>query len=73
MCTGALLIANIARVVWVVNDPEFGALCTLYQGGLYPVLFASLLSTVAPEPAIAERVRVLMQKWDSTQQCNDWV
>ena len=73
MCTGAILIANIARVVWAMNDREFGALDTHYHGGVYPVLFASLLLTVAPEPAITERVRALMQKWDLTQQWNSGV
>lgn len=67
MCVGALLIANIARVVWAVNDLEFGALNTPYHGGLYPVLFASLRLTATPEPAIAERVHELMQKWEATQ------
>lgn len=73
MCAGALLIANIARVVWVVNDSDFGALSTQYQGGLYPVLFASLRLTAISEPAIAERIQILMRQWDATQQANGWV
>lgn len=73
MCTGALLIANIARVAWVVNDPDFGALSTQYQGGLYPVLLASLRQTAVHEPVLAERIQVLLQQWDSTQQSNGWV
>lgn len=73
MCTGALLIANIARVVWIVNDPDFGALFTQYQRGVYPVLFASLRQTAMYEPALAERIQVLLQQWDSTQQANGWV
>ncbi len=63
MCTGALLLANIARVVWAANDPDYGAPHTLYHGGMYPALFAPLLMTATPEPAIADRVHELMQQW----------
>lgn len=63
MCTGALLLANIARVVWAANDPDYGALHPPYTGGLYPALFARLLLTATPEPALADRVQELMQRW----------
>jgi tRNA(adenine34) deaminase len=63
MCTGALLMARIARVVWAANDPDYGALHTRYDGGLYAALFASLEFTATPEPAIATRVNELMQQW----------
>src|SRR5690348_14715560 len=63
MCAGALLLANIARVVWAANDPDYGALHRLYDGGLYPPLFAHLFLTATPEPTLADRVQVLMQQW----------
>ncbi len=63
MCAGALLLANIARVVWAADDPDYGALHTVYDGGCYPTLFASLLLTATPEPIIADRVHDLMQQW----------
>lgn len=63
MCTGALLLANIARVVWAANDPDYGALHTLYHGGVYPALLAPLQMTATPEPDIANRVDELMQRW----------
>lgn len=63
MCTGALLMARIARVVWAANDPDYGALHTLYDGGMYPALFAPLLLTATPELVIADRVSELMQQW----------
>ncbi|GHO85519.1 nucleoside deaminase [Dictyobacter formicarum] len=63
MCTGALLLANIARVVWAANDPDYGALHTLYHGGVYPALLAPLQMTATPEPDIANRVDELMQQW----------
>jgi len=63
MCTGALLLANIVRVVWAANDPDYGALHTRYDGGLYPALFASLLLTATPDPIIVNRVHDLMQRW----------
>ncbi|GLV60587.1 tRNA-specific adenosine deaminase [Dictyobacter sp. S3.2.2.5] len=63
MCTGALLMANIARVVWAMNDPDYGALHAHYRNGVYPALFAPLLLTAAPEPIIADRADKLMQQW----------
>lgn len=54
MCAGALLLANIARVVWAANDPDYGALHAFYDGGLYSALFAPLLLTATPEPVIAD-------------------
>ncbi len=63
MCTGALLLSRIARVVWAANDLEYGALHTLYHGGLYPPLFDPLLLTETPEPVLATRASALMQQW----------
>ncbi len=63
MCTGALLLALMTRVVWAANDPDYGALHDPYHGGLYPASLASLLITATPEPAIAARVDELMQQW----------
>ena len=63
LSTGALLLANVARVVWAANDLDYGALHTLYHGGQYSVLFASLLMTATPEPVIADRANELMQQW----------
>jgi len=56
-------MATIARVVWAANDPNYGALHTLYQGGLYPVAFAPLLMTATPDPVVANRANELMQQW----------
>jgi tRNA(adenine34) deaminase len=63
MCAGALLLANIARVVWAANDPDYGALHPPYDGGLYPALFARILLTATPEHDLADRVQELMQGW----------
>jgi len=67
-------MARIARVVWAANDPDYGDLHTLYDGGLYPTLFASLLLTATPEPVITDRVSELMQQWiaDPKPQKTDW-
>lgn len=74
MCTGALLMARIARVVWAANDSDYGALQTLYQGGSYPTLFASLQMTATPELTIANRANELMQQWvnDPKPQMTRW-
>ena len=63
MCTGALLLANIARVVWAANDPDYGALHNTYSSALYPTLFASIAITVAPEPDLALHSQKLMEQW----------
>ncbi len=63
MCTGALLMARIARVVWAVNDDKNGALRNLQNGSLYSELFASLILTPTPEPDIAHRIIALMETW----------
>ena len=63
MCSGALLLANIARVVWAANDPDYGALHNTYSSALYPELFASIAITAAPEPDLALRSQKLMEQW----------
>src|SRR5579863_1717688 len=63
MCAGALLMATIVRVVWAANDDDYGVPRHLYQGGLYPALFASTMMTATPEPDIAERANALMSRW----------
>jgi len=63
MCSGALLLANIARAVWAANDPDYGALHTPYQDGVYQALLAPLRMTAMPEPVIADRVHELMRQW----------
>jgi hypothetical protein len=67
-------MSRIARVVWAANDPEYGALHTLYDGGLYPALFTPLLLIAAPEPTIADRASELMQQWiaDPKRQKTEW-
>ncbi len=74
MCAGALLLANIARVVWAADDPDYGALRNPYTGGLYPALFDSLLLIAAPASDIANRVHNLMEQWvaDSKLQKLRW-
>lgn len=74
MCTGALLLACIAHVVWAANDSDYGALHSPYHSGLYPDLFAPLLLTPTPEPALADRSHKLMQQWiiDAKEQKARW-
>jgi tRNA(adenine34) deaminase len=64
MCTGALLLAYIARVVWIVNDDLWGALRHSYEG---PPAIRSLLAGISitemPEPDLALHMDELMQTW----------
>jgi tRNA(adenine34) deaminase len=64
MCAGALLLAYIARVVWIVNDDLWGAL--RHQCEAPPAirsLLAEISVTEMPEPDLALRMNELMQTW----------
>ena len=41
MCAGALLMANIARVIWAANDLDYGALRTFLPGRALPYIIRS--------------------------------
>jgi hypothetical protein len=64
MCVGALLLAYIARVVWIANDDLWGALRHQYEG---PPAIRSILAEISvtemPEPDLALRMNELMQTW----------
>jgi hypothetical protein len=64
MCTGALVLAYIARVVWIVDDDLWGALRHEYEG---PPAIRSLLAGISitemPEPDLALHMNELMQTW----------
>lgn len=64
MCTGALIVAYIARVVWAANDEDGGALHGRYED--LPTIqsrLALLSCTEAPEPDLAQRSDELIQQW----------
>jgi tRNA(adenine34) deaminase len=69
MCTGALVMARIARVVWAANDDYYGGLRQLHEGPLCTNLFSRLgvtmAVTAAPDPDLAQRQRELLAFWDN--------
>lgn len=63
MCAGAILLSEIARVVWLVNDPKRGALRE-YEGKLnYRDLFAKLSITESPDSELTASMRKRLAKW----------
>ena len=67
MCAGALLLSEIARVVWVVNDPKRGALRDYVAHPGYADLFAKLTMTETPDPQLAVRMRAQLAAWFARQ------
>lgn len=69
MCTGALVMSRIVRVVWAMDDDYYGGLRRLHGGPLCANLFARLAVTMtitaAPEPDLERRQRELMAAWDN--------
>ncbi len=63
MCTGAILLSSIARVVWLVPDSGYGALRALEGGELYADLFARLSITAALEPDLECRMYERLADW----------
>lgn len=65
MCTGAVLLAGIARLVWLVDDTGYGALRRLRDGELYADLFARLVAEKASEPDLERRILHRLAGWDA--------
>lgn len=59
MCAGALIMANIAHVIWILNDDSYGAMRLLYDGTCYPQHFSKIVMTIADEPDLEARLRML--------------
>lgn len=56
MCTGAILLASVGRLIWLVDDTGYGALRELQDGTLYADLFTCLTVAKASEPDLERRV-----------------
>jgi tRNA(adenine34) deaminase len=66
MCTGALIVTYIARVVWAANDEIGGALHGRYEDlPMVQSRLALLSCTEAPELDLARRSNELIQRWIS--------
>ncbi len=71
MCTGAILLASIRRLVWLVDDTGYGALRELREGVLYAELFARLTVAKASEPSLERRVCERLADWDRSRGRHD--
>ena len=60
MCTGAILVSHLGRVVWATNDTSFGGFRAMRDAGLLPHRFARLSAREAPFPDLDHRQRVLL-------------
>jgi len=64
MCTGALVMAMITRVVWVLNDEGYGALRQLQNGPLYAQEFSGLRVLQTPEQDLITHAQQLLDTWN---------
>lgn len=67
MCAGAILLSEIARMVWVVNDSKCGALREYVSQPRYADLFAKLTLTETPDSQLASRMRAKLAAWFAGQ------
>ena len=65
MCSGAILLADIARVVWVLSDDYLGAFRRYQNDPYFGRRFSKIAITVEPYPELAARQRALMLAWDT--------
>jgi tRNA(adenine34) deaminase len=71
MCTGAILFANITRVVWGLNDPNFGGFMPIKQANLFEKKMMKVEMLSQPFEDIAQVQSEMMQKWDATRNINN--
>jgi len=63
MCAGAIVMANISRVVWVMDDDYYGAMRHQHSGPRYPEHFTHIAITRTPERDLEARMHELMAEW----------
>lgn len=74
MCSGAIVLAHIRRVVWACDDKHYGGMRFSY-GGHYPNHFARIDVTAVPHPDLEQRSHDLMASWALAQKLFDsyWI
>jgi tRNA(adenine34) deaminase len=64
MCSGALILADITRVVWALSDDYLGALRMMKEGNHFRHKFDKISVTPMPYPDLALRSQELHRLWD---------
>ncbi|MFC7370892.1 nucleoside deaminase [Fictibacillus iocasae] len=64
MCSGALILADIKRVVWALNDDYLGALRKMKKGDHFRQKFDKISITAMPYPDLAMRQQELHKAFD---------
>lgn len=67
MCTGAIVMAQIARVVWAENDDGYGAMRRVYQTSLFNDWLTRVTYIETPIPALQTKQRTLLANWDRSR------
>ncbi|MCF6136701.1 nucleoside deaminase [Pseudalkalibacillus berkeleyi] len=71
MCSGAIYLSNIARVVWALNDDLFGGFRQLSKHHKYEQRFEMITTTAMPFNDLANIQRDRMVRWDQLRGKND--
>ncbi len=64
MCSGALILADIKRVVWVLSDEYLGAMRIMKKGNHFRHKFDKVAITPMPFKDLAIRQQELHRQWD---------
>jgi tRNA(adenine34) deaminase len=64
MCSGAIIIADIKRVVWALSDDYFGALRIMKTGNHFRHKFDKVEMTPMPFKDLALKQQDLHRQWD---------
>ncbi|MFC0189378.1 nucleoside deaminase [Fictibacillus aquaticus] len=67
MCSGALILADIKRVVWALSDDYLGAMRIMKQGNHFRHKFDKISVTAMPFSDLALRQQELHRAWDENR------
>ncbi len=73
MCSGAILMARIARVIWILDDDLHGALRRLHDhdhplSNYYSEKIATLKFHPSDEYDLVQRMASLMETWNMAKE-----
>ncbi|MFD1738147.1 nucleoside deaminase [Bacillus salitolerans] len=71
MCTGAILFANITRVVWILNDPNFGGFRSFKEANLFEKKLTKVSMLAQPFEDLAIAQCELMENWEKNRNRNN--
>jgi tRNA(adenine34) deaminase len=64
MCTGAIILSDIRRVVWALSDDYLGALRIMKNGQHFRHKYDKVEISAMPYKDLALKSQELMKKWD---------